>query len=138
MMSTAKTNLLNRWQSVPMRKRDPNARSQDCNEVTIGYTEEEAVKEASRCLLCSAPQCVKGCPVKVDIPEFIRLIRKKQYSAAARKIREKNSLPAICGRVCPQKKQCQRFCYLGKRGAPLSIGHLERFVADFERSKGNR
>jgi len=94
------------------------------------------LKEASRCLKCPKPQCVTGCPVGVDIPGFIALIKDKKYGPAAQKIKEKNSLPAICGRVCPQEEQCQKFCLLGKRGESVSIGRLERFAADLERQKG--
>ena len=134
--SNGKTMLHNRWQSVPMAKRDSKARSHDFIEVALGYTEGEAIKEALRCLMCPTPQCIKGCPVGIDIPAFIKLIKEKQYSEAARKIKEKNSLPAICGRVCPQEEQCQKFCALGKKGDPVSIGRLERFVADLEQEKG--
>lgn len=134
--SNEKEVLQNRWQSVPMTKKDPKVRSHNFTEVALGYAEEETVKEASRCLTCPTPQCVKGCPVEIDIPAFIKLIKEKQYVEAVRKIKEKNSLPAICGRVCPQEEQCQKFCVLGKKGDPVSIGRLERFVADFEREKG--
>ncbi|MCW4030742.1 MAG: NADPH-dependent glutamate synthase [Candidatus Bathyarchaeota archaeon] len=126
----------NRWQRVPMAKGDSKARSHDFSEVALGYNEREAVKEASRCLLCPTPQCIKGCPVGIDIRSFIKLIKEKQYFKAALKIKEKNSLPAICGRVCPQEDQCQKFCALGKKGDPISIGNLERFVADFEWKRG--
>jgi glutamate synthase (NADPH/NADH) small chain len=126
----------NRSQRVPLTKRDPKARSRDFREVTTGYSKEEAVTEASRCLKCLVPQCVKGCPVGIDIPAFIELIKERQFSKAIRKIKEKSSLPAICGRVCPQAAQCQKFCALGKKGDPISIGHLERFVADLEREEG--
>jgi glutamate synthase (NADPH/NADH) small chain len=119
-----------------MTKRDPKVRARDFEEVALGYTEEEALMEASRCLACTNPQCVKGCPVGIDIPAFVKLIKEKQYIAAVLKIKEKNSLPAVCGRVCPQEEQCQKFCVLGKKGDPLEIGRLERFVADLERERG--
>jgi glutamate synthase (NADPH/NADH) small chain len=136
MVDFRKTGGCNRLKSVPMSKRDPETRSRDFREVTVGYTEGEAVMEASRCLRCQVPQCVKGCPVGIDIPAFIESIKERRYSEAIRKIKEKNSLPAICGRVCPQEAQCQNFCALGKKGNPISIGLLERFAADFERERG--
>ena len=125
--------------AVPIKKQDPNTRIRNFGEVALGYTEEEALLEAQRCLACSKPQCVKGCPVELEIPTFIRLIKEKKYDAAIRKVKEKNSLPAICGRVCPQEEQCQKNCVRGKRGDPVSIGRLERFAADkeFERRIGN-
>lgn len=136
MVDPGKNVTRNRLQRVPLTKRDPEARSRDFVEVTIGYSKEEALTEASRCLACPAPQCVKGCPVGIDIPVFIKLIKNRQFSKAIRKIKEKNSLPAICGRVCPQEVQCQKSCVLGKKGDPISIGQLERFAADFERERG--
>jgi glutamate synthase (NADPH/NADH) small chain len=122
--------------AVPMPKQMPEVRRTNFNEVALGYTEEQAREEASRCLQCPEPQCVTGCPVEVPIPEFIRLIREKKYIEAARKIKEKNALPAVCGRVCPQEEQCQQTCIFGKIGDPISIGRLERFVADWERQRG--
>lgn len=123
-------------EAVPMPKQKPEVRRRNFNEVALGYTEEQALEEANRCLQCPKPQCVQGCPVEVAIPEFIKLIREKKYDEAAKKIKEKNSLPAICGRVCPQEEQCQKLCVLGKVGDPVSIGRLERFVADWERERG--
>jgi glutamate synthase (NADPH/NADH) small chain len=123
-------------EAVPMPKQKPEVRRRNFNEVALGYTEDQALEEASRCLQCPKPQCVQGCPVEVAIPEFIRLIRERKFDEAAKKIKEKNSLPAICGRVCPQEEQCQKFCVLGKVGDPVSIGRLERFVADWERERG--
>ncbi|MEM3356409.1 MAG: NADPH-dependent glutamate synthase, partial [Candidatus Bathyarchaeia archaeon] len=114
----------------------PEVRRHNFNEVALGYTEEQAIEEASRCLQCPKPQCVPGCPVEVEIPAFIRLIREGKFDEAVKKIKEKNSLPAICGRVCPQEEQCQMNCVLGKAGDPVNIGRLERFVADWERQKG--
>jgi glutamate synthase (NADPH/NADH) small chain len=102
----------------------------------LGYTEEQALEEASRCLQCPKPQCITGCPVEVPIPDFIKLLKERKYDEAAKKIKEKNSLPAICGRVCPQEEQCQKCCVLGKVGDPVNIGRLERFVADWERQNG--
>ncbi|MCK5628485.1 NADPH-dependent glutamate synthase, partial [Candidatus Bathyarchaeota archaeon] len=120
-----------------MAKQDPKERVQNFLQVALGYTKEQALAEASRCLNCPTPECVKGCPVGIDIPAFIRLITEEKYDEANRKVREKNSLPAICGRVCPQEVQCQRFCVRGKNGEPVSIGGLERFLADLEIQNGN-
>jgi glutamate synthase (NADPH/NADH) small chain len=104
--------------------------------VAIGYSEEQALAEAERCLQCREAPCIKGCPVEVDIPTFIKLIRERRFGEAAMKIKEKNSLPAVCGRVCPQEEQCQAKCTVGRIGEPTSIGRLERFVADWERQHG--
>jgi glutamate synthase (NADPH) small chain len=114
----------------------PDERSKNFNEVPHGLSPEIAVMEASRCLDCPKPKCMEGCPVEVDIPGFIRLIMDGKYSAAARKIKETNALPAVCGRVCPQDEQCEKLCVLGKKFRPVGIGNLERFVADWERDKG--
>jgi glutamate synthase (NADPH/NADH) small chain len=122
-------------ETVPMPKQKPEVRRRNFNEVALGYIEEQALTEASRCLQCAKPECIKGCPVEIDIPAFIKLIKEKKFDDAIRKIKEKNSLPAICGRVCPQEEQCQKFCVLGKVGDPVSIGRLERFVADLEKQK---
>lgn len=126
----------NRFQAVPIPKQDPIARIKNFKEVELGYTEEQALAEASRCLTCANPQCVNGCPVGVDIPAFIKFIKENEFHQAISKIKEKNSLPAICGRVCPQEEQCQKHCVIGKKGEPVSIGRLERFVADLELEKG--
>ncbi|MGD6852285.1 MAG: NADPH-dependent glutamate synthase [Candidatus Bathyarchaeia archaeon] len=125
-----------RLKAVEVPKQEPTARSKNFQEVVLGYTEEQALAEASRCLNCKEPKCVEGCPVGVEIPKFISLIKQKDYEAAITKIKEKNSLPAICGRVCPQEEQCQKLCILGKKGDAVSIGRLERFVADMEQTKG--
>jgi glutamate synthase (NADPH/NADH) small chain len=122
-------------EAVPMPKQKPKVRRRNFNEVALGYTEEQAVAEANRCLQCPKPQCVQGCPVEVNITAFIKLIREGKFDEAVKKVKEKNSLPAICGRVCPQEEQCQKFCVLGKVGDPVSIGRLERFVADWERQR---
>jgi glutamate synthase (NADPH/NADH) small chain len=122
--------------AVPMRKLDSKCRSRSFNEVALGYNEEEAVFEAQRCLNCPRPRCVESCPVGVEIPAFIKLIRERKFDEAIKKVKEKNSLPAICGRVCPQEEQCQKDCVRGKNGDPISIGRLERFVADLERERG--
>jgi glutamate synthase (NADPH/NADH) small chain len=121
---------------VEMPKQSPEERIHNFEEVAKGYTEEMAVEEAERCLNCPNPQCIKGCPVDIDITGFITLIKEKKFEESIKKIKEKNALPAICGRVCPQENQCQKFCILGYRGDPVSIGRLERFVADWELEHG--
>ncbi|MCD6469390.1 NAD(P)-binding protein, partial [Candidatus Bathyarchaeota archaeon] len=126
----------NRFKAVPMPKRPIEERIRSFDEVALGYSEEQAMMEAERCLQCKNPQCVLGCPVGIDIPAFIALIREGKFREAIRKIKEKNNLPAICGRVCPQENQCQMKCVLGRRGDPVSIGRLERFVADWELEHG--
>ena len=117
---------------IPMPKRSIKERIRSFSEVALGYSEEEAVAEANRCLQCKVPRCVEGCPVNVDIPVFIRKIRERRFEEALEIILEKNSLPAICGRVCPQESQCMGHCVLGVKGEPVNIGGLERFVADQE------
>jgi glutamate synthase (NADPH) small chain len=117
-----------------MKERSPSFRIGNFEEVPFGYTEEDARLEAGRCFLCRTPLCVRGCPVEVRIPEFIRLIARGEFAAAAGIIRETNSLPAICGRVCPQEEQCEKKCVLAKTGNPIAVGNLERFAADWERS----
>ncbi len=121
---------------VEMPKQPPEERVDNFEEVALGYTEEMAVEEALRCLTCPNPQCIKGCPVDIDIPAFVSLIKEKKFDEAIKKIKEKNALPAICGRVCPQETQCQKFCVLGIRGDPVAIGRLERFAADWEQEHG--
>ena len=113
---------------------DRNAadRIKDFNEVDLGFTKEEAVAEAKRCLQCKKPLCIAGCPVGINIPAFIKAIAEEKFDEAVAIIKEDNMLPAICGRVCPQETQCQGKCILGKKETPISIGHLERFVADNE------
>ncbi len=115
-----------------MPKQDPEQRGKNFNEVALGLTMEQAQAEASRCLNCKKRFCVEGCPVEVGIPDFIAKIKAGDLAGAAATIKEKNSLPAICGRVCPQESQCESLCILGKKGEPVSIGALERFVADYE------
>jgi glutamate synthase (NADPH/NADH) small chain len=118
---------------VSMPEQKPEERRHNFQEVPCGLSEELALQEASRCLDCPKKPCVAGCPVEVDIPGFINLILEKDYAGAARRIKETNSLPAICGRVCPQEEQCEVVCVTGKKGKPVAIGYLERFVADYER-----
>jgi glutamate synthase (NADPH/NADH) small chain len=133
-MSTPKPKILK--EAVPMPKQTPEERAHNFREVAIGYSEEQTLAEAERCLQCREAPCIKGCPVEVDIPAFIKLIRERRLEEAAKKIKEENSLPAVCGRVCPQEEQCQAKCTVGKLGDPISIGRLERFVADWERQHG--
>ena len=125
-----------RKHETQMAKQDVLDRIHNFYEVALGYNEEQAVREAERCLQCPNPLCVTGCPVDIDIPAFIKEIKEKNFLAASAKLKEKNSLPAVCGRVCPQENQCQKSCVIGKMGDPISIGRLERFASDYERRKG--
>jgi len=122
----------------PMPERDPLERARTFEEVNLGFSEETAVLEASRCIHCPNNDCVEGCPVGINIPAFLRLIEEGDFLSAAQKIRETNVLPAICGRVCPQEQQCEKACILAltKKPSPVSIGRLERFVSDYERRSG--
>jgi len=115
-----------------MSAQKPEERIHNFNEVPYGFTPEEAQAEAGRCLQCKNAPCMKGCPVEVDIPGFIELIKEGDFSGAAGKLKETNSLPAICGRVCPQEDQCEEVCVLGIKGEPVAVGTLERFAADWE------
>lgn len=115
-----------------MKKQSVEVRVKNFFEVALGFSEEEARAEAKRCIQCKKPGCVAGCPVEIDIPGFIGLIRDGKYLDAIKSIKEKNSLPAVCGRVCPQEEQCEVKCVLGKKGKPIDIGTLERFAADWE------
>ena len=115
----------------PIPEQEPNVRNKNFDEVALGYTVELALDEASRCLQCRRPMCVTGCPVNVKIPQFINLITKEDFKGAYHKILEDSSLPAICGRVCPQENQCESKCVRGIKGEPVGIGRLERFVADW-------
>src|SRR3990172_1347948 len=119
-----------------MPEQDPKERVRNFYEVPYGYTAELAMEEAKRCIQCKNPLCVGGCPVNIDIPWFIRLIAEGKFVEAARKIKETNGLPAVCGRVCPQEDQCEKGCVVGKKGEPVSIGRLEKFAADYEREHG--
>jgi glutamate synthase (NADPH), homotetrameric len=135
-MTTGPTPAVSRASRVPMREQKASERIHNFNEVPFGYSPEEAMGEAKRCLQCKKPLCVEGCPVTVKIPEFIKLISTGEFSAAARKIKETNALPAVCGRVCPQETQCEEKCILGKKASAIQVGHLERFCADWERENG--
>lgn len=119
---------------VPMPKQAAAIRRRNFDEVALGYSEEQAIEEAGRCIQCKKVGCIKGCPVEVNIPEFIKAVHEGDMPEAARIIKSTNSLPAICGRVCPQETQCEVVCALNKKGAPSAIGRLERYVADWERA----
>lgn len=120
-----------------MPEQDALLRGTNFFEVNLGLTPEQAVTEAQRCIECKKPTCMDGCPVNIKIPDFIQLICKEDFVAAAEKIKEDNSLPAVCGRVCPQETQCEEICVVGKRHEPVAIGRLERFVADYAMNHGN-
>ena len=121
---------------VIMPEQEPNVRNKNFKEVSCGYTEEMAVEEANRCLNCKHRPCMGGCPVNVKIPEFISLVAEGRFEDAYHKIQETSSLPAVCGRVCPQENQCEKYCVRGKKGEPVGIGRLERFVADWYMKNG--
>jgi glutamate synthase (NADPH/NADH) small chain len=123
-------------EAIEMPKQAPKERVKNFNEVALGYDEAQAIEEANRCLQCVKPQCVAGCPVEVPIPEFIKCLREGKYAEGIATIKSKNALPAVCGRVCPQEEQCQVNCVLGRIGEPVSIGRLERYLADWEREHG--
>lgn len=117
-------------QEMPVQA--PEDRVQNFDEVALGYTLELAKLEAERCIQCKEPHCMEGCPVEVRIPEFIQAVRDGDMAEAVRIMKSKNNLPAICGRVCPQEVQCESRCILGKKGEPVAIGRIERFVGDYE------
>lgn len=121
----------------PMPEQAAAERARNFLEVPLGYSPETARKEAERCLQCKKPGCVPGCPVEVDIPGFIRHLKEGQFGDAIRNLWGRNSLPAVCGRVCPQEVQCEALCIVGKKGDPVAIGNLERFAADYERANGS-
>lgn len=121
---------------VPVREQEPKVRAKNFEEVCYGYNEEEAVAEAARCLNCKNAQCMKGCPVSINIPAFIEQVKNRDFEGAYQTISEASALPAVCGRVCPQESQCEGKCIRGIKGDPVSIGKLERFVADWAREHG--
>lgn len=121
---------------VPVREQDPQVRATNFEEVCLGYNIEEAMEESERCLNCKNAQCVKGCPVSIQIPEFIQAVKQGNIEEAYHVINESSALPAVCGRVCPQESQCEGKCIRGFKGEPVSIGKLERFVADWARENG--
>lgn len=124
---------MSRFTRVPISNQDPKVRATNFDEVCLGYTEEEAIKEAKRCIQCKNPTCRPNCPVNIDIPEFIDHIAKGEFAEAAHSLAKYTALPAVCGRVCPQENQCEMTCILGKRGDAVAIGKLERFAADWAR-----
>lgn len=128
--------MANKIPRVPVREQDPKVRATNFDEVCYGYNAEEAMLEASRCLNCRNPRCVGACPVSIRIPEFIAHVTSGNFSEAAAVIAKDSSLPAVCGRVCPQETQCEGSCILGIKGEPVAIGKLERFVADWSRENG--
>jgi glutamate synthase (NADPH/NADH) small chain len=135
-MADAETKKPERAKRTAMPERPAEVRRRDFSEVPLGYTPEQAQAEAKRCLICKKPQCVTGCPVGIDIPGFVKLVAEGKFEDAADRILLANALPAICGRVCPQETQCEVKCVLGKKGDPLAVGNLERFVADWKRERG--
>ncbi len=122
-----------KMEPVPMREQSPSGRIKNFKEVPLGYNREEAIQEAQRCLQCKNPKCMRGCPAEINIPLFIRYIVEEDFKKAYLTILETDALPAVTGRVCPQEEQCQRECVLNGQGKPISIGRLERFVADWAR-----
>ncbi len=122
----------------PMPHQEAEVRNKNFEEVAFGYDEETAVAEAGRCIQCKKSNCMEGCPVDINIPGFIKMISERNFEGAIQIIKEKNNLPAICGRVCPQENQCEKFCTVGKKNEPVAIGRLERFVADWELKQGTR
>ena len=128
--------MANKIPRVPVREQDPKVRATNFDEVCYGYNKEEALLEASRCLNCKNPRCMTACPVGLQIPRFIAELAQGNIAGAAAVIAEDSSLPAVCGRVCPQETQCEGSCVLGVKGEPVAIGKLERFVADYSREQG--
>src|SRR5574343_405436 len=128
--------MANKIPRVPVREQDPKARARNFEEVCYGYNAAEAQLEASRCLNCKKPRCVEDCPVNIQIPNFIMEVLAGNFEEAARIIAQDSSLPAVCGRVCPQESQCEGSCILGVKGEPVAIGKLERFVADWSKEQG--
>ena len=121
---------------TPMRERPPQERVKSFKEVPFGYSPEEAITEAKRCLQCKKPTCIPGCPVEIDIPGFIKFIAEGDFAGSIKCLKEKNVLPAVCGRVCPQEDQCEKLCVLTKKFEPVAVGRLERFAADWEATQG--
>ena len=121
---------------VPVREQDAKVRATNFEEVCYGYNKEEAVEESQRCITCKNAKCVEGCPVSIDIPAFIAAVKEEKFEEAFQVISKSSALPAVCGRVCPQESQCEGKCIRGKKGDPISIGKLERFVADWARENG--
>src|SRR5699024_9946911 len=127
---------MGRFTVTPISYQEPEKRINNFDEVCLGYTKEEAVKEAKRCIQCKNPTCVPSCPVSIDIPGFIEKIAEEEFAEAAEILAEYSALPAVCGRVCPQEDQCEKTCVLAKAGDPIAIGKLERFAADWALNEG--
>ena len=121
---------------MDMPKQPPEVRRHNFDEVALGYAPETAIEEAKRCLQCKKPRCVAQCPVEIDIPGFIKCIAEGDFAAGTRILKDKNCLPAMCGRVCPQEEQCEQVCVLVKKGGQIAVGRLERFLADWEADQG--
>jgi glutamate synthase (NADPH) small chain len=126
-------NMQDRMKRVPVSEQAPEVRAKNFEEVCLGYIGEEAIQEANRCLTCKNPKCVDGCPVSINIPGFISYMKNGEFEKAAKEVAKYSALPAVCGRVCPQESQCEGKCVLGIKGEPVSIGKLERFIADWSR-----
>ncbi len=126
-------NMQDRMKRVPVSEQAPEVRAKNFEEVCLGYIDEEAIQEANRCLTCKNPKCVDGCPVSINIPGFISYMKNGEFEKAAKEVAKYSALPAVCGRVCPQESQCEGKCVLGIKGEPVSIGKLERFIADWSR-----
>lgn len=126
-------NMQDRMKKVPVAEQAPDIRAKNFEEVCLGYLDEEAIKEANRCLNCKNPKCVDGCPVSINIPGFISYMKEGKFEEAAKEVAKYSALPAVCGRVCPQESQCEGNCVLGIKGDSVSIGKLERFIADWSR-----
>lgn len=126
-------NMQDRMKRVPIAEQAPEVRAKNFDEVCLGYSDEEAIKEANRCLGCKNPKCVEGCPVSINIPGFIAYMKEGEFEKAAKEVAKYSALPAVCGRVCPQESQCEGKCVLGIKGEAVSIGKLERFIADWSR-----
>lgn len=126
-------NMQDRMKRVPVSEQAPEVREKNFEEVCLGYIDEEAIQEANRCLTCKNPKCVDGCPVSINIPGFISYMKNGEFEKAAKEVAKYSALPAVCGRVCPQESQCEGKCVLGIKGEPVSIGKLERFIADWSR-----
>ena len=131
-----KTKERTKIERISMPEAEPTVRNQNFEEVNKGLTEEQAIIEAQRCIDCPDPTCIEGCPVEINIPKFVKNIERKDFKSAAEALKETNSFPAVCGRVCPQEEQCEQTCFYSQKlnKDPVAIGHLERFVADWERN----
>src|SRR5574344_1605427 len=125
------------FKKVPVSEQDPQVRATNFEEVNLGYTKEEAMTEATRCLGCKNARCIEGCPVSINIPGFISKLKEGDVAGAYAVISESSALPAVCGRVCPQESQCEAKCIRGIKGEPVGIGRLERFVADWHNAQND-